>query len=84
MSVLSNLWQSHSEWVPKELLWSVTETLQQQPQQQQQQSPKTQEILNMVGPPGFNSYIVNELLQDVENLDILVKTGINTPVINIP
>ena len=38
----------------------------------------------MVGPPGFNSYIVNELLQDVENLDILVKTGINTPVINIP
>ena len=28
---------------------------------------KTKEILNMLRPPGFNDYIVNELYQDVQN-----------------
>ena len=44
----------------------------------------------MVSPPGFNNFIVNvnELHQDVQNfkggnLRNLVKTGINTPRINI-
>ena len=35
--------------------------------QQQQHNPKTKEKLNMVSPPGFNSFIVNELHQDVQN-----------------
>ena len=55
----------YSEWVPKESLWSIQETLQQQPQQQQT-APKTKEKLNMVDPSGFNDYIVNELYQDVK------------------
>ena len=38
----------------------------------------------MAGPRGFSNYLVNELHQDVQNiqvviLDIAVKTGINTP-----
>ena len=42
----------------------------------------------MVSLPGFNNYVVNELHQDVQTfmgviLDILVKTGINTPRIDI-
>ena len=52
---------------PKELLWSISETLQQH-SQQQQQALKTKEKLNMVGPPGFHNYIVNELHQDVQNI----------------
>ena len=34
VSIPSNFWALQSEWVPKELLWSIPETLQQQPQQQ--------------------------------------------------
>ena len=42
----------------------------------------------MVSPPGFNNFMVNELHQDLQNfqgviLDILVKAGINTPMINV-
>ena len=33
-----------------------------------QQAPKTKEKLNMVSPPGFNNFIVNELHQDVQNI----------------
>ena len=66
MSIPSNPWELQSEWVPKESLWSIPETLQQQSQQQQRTS-KTKEKLNVVGPPGFNIYIVNELHQDVQN-----------------
>ena len=40
--------------------------MQQQPQQQQQ-ALKTKEKLNMVGTPGFNDYIINELHQYVQN-----------------
>ena len=65
-SIPSNPWESHSEWIPKESLWSIRETLQQQ-SQQQQQAPKTKEKLNMASPPGFNNYVVNELRQDVQN-----------------
>ena len=54
----------YHQWVPKESLWSIPETLQQQ-SQQQHQVPKTKEKLNMVSSPGFNNYVVNELHQDV-------------------
>ena len=60
MLIPLNPWELLSEWVPKESLWSIPETLQKQPQQQQQ-APKTIKKINMVGPPGFNHYIVNEL-----------------------
>ena len=33
-SIPSNFWVLHSEWVAKELLWSIPETLQEQRQQQ--------------------------------------------------
>ena len=62
----SNPWELHSEWVSKESLWSIPETLQQQ-SQQQKKAPKTKEKLNMVSPPVFNNSIVNELHQDVQN-----------------
>ena len=76
----------HSEWVSKESVRSIPETLKQS--QQQQQAPKTKEKLIMVSPPGFNNFIVNELHQHLQNfqgviLDILVQTSINTPRINI-
>ena len=47
-------------------LWSIPETLHEQ-SQQQQQAPKTKEKINMISPPGFNNYVVNELHQDVQN-----------------
>ena len=51
-------------------------------------SLKSIEKLNVVAQPGFNGYIVNELHQNVQNFhwvitDILVKTGINTPIVHI-
>ena len=40
-------------WVPKELLWSIPKTLQQQPRQQQQASKAKEKLMNLIGPPGF-------------------------------
>ena len=60
MLIPLNPWELLSEWLPKESLWSIPETFQKQPQQQQQ-APKTIKNINMVGPPGFNDYIVDEL-----------------------
>ena len=60
MLIPLNPWELLSEWLPKESLWSIPETLQKQPQQQQQ-APKTIKKINMVGPPGFNDYIVDEI-----------------------
>ena len=46
---------------------AIPKTLHQQ-SQQQQQAPQTKEKFNMVSPPGFNNYVVNELHQDVQNV----------------
>ena len=40
-------------WVPKELLWSIPKTLQQQPRQQQQAPKAKEKSMNLIGPPGF-------------------------------
>ena len=72
-SIPSNFWVLHSEWVPKELLWSIPETLQQQPQQQH--SHIVNELKQDVQYFQGDNLSKNWYIKLVKK----VKTGINMP-----